>query len=118
MIIKEIPVYFQYVKRSALLVKAKKPFYDWLLSIDPKEDQTYMLKEGDLYLLTDYDEVKQMNSWLKKNFDDIFSDQLNNWYIDDDMWPQNRTLKMFKEWFEYTMHTTVLDTEEEFIEKV
>ncbi len=29
-----------------------------------------------------------------------------------------RTLKMFKEWFDYSMHTMVWDTEEDDIEKL
>jgi hypothetical protein len=113
-----IPVYYQNVKRSALVVKAKKPFYDWLLSIDPNDKPEEMTKEGDVYLLPDYDELKKLENWLKKNFNEIFEDQLNNWYIDEEMWPQHRTFKMFNEWFDYTLHTMVWDTQEKFIEKV
>jgi hypothetical protein len=38
-----------------------------------------------------------MESWLKKNFDELFTEQLNNWYVDETMWPQNRTFSMFNE---------------------
>jgi hypothetical protein len=113
-----IPVYFQNVKRSAMVVKAKKPFHDWLLSIDPTDKPEEMLKEGDVYLLPDYDELKKLENWLKKNFNEIFEDQLNNWYIAEEMWPQNRTFKMFNEWFDYSLHTMIWDTQEKFIEKV
>lgn len=113
-----IPKYFDNVKRTAMLLKAKQPFFDWLKSIDPNDEPSELMKEGDVYLLPDYEEVKEMENWLKKNFDDIFSDQLNKWYIDEELWPKNRTLKMFKEWFDYSLHTMVWDTEVKFIEKV
>jgi len=113
-----IPKYFDNVKRTAMLLKPKQPFFDWLKSIDPNDEPSEFMEEGNVFLLPDYDEVKQMENWLKKNFDDIFSDQLNNWYIDEELWPKNRTLKMFKEWFGYSLHTMVWDTEDKFIEKV
>ncbi len=110
--------YFDNVKRSAMMIKIKKPFIDWLKSIDPIDENDQMLKEGDIYLLPDYEEKKQMEDWLEENFDDIFSDQLNNWIMDEELWPQLRSFKMFKDWFEYSLHTMVWDTEEDEIEKV
>jgi len=112
-----IPVYFDNVKRTAMLIKPKQPFYNWLINIDPADESNEMMKEGYVYLLPDYDEVKQMENWLKKHFDDIFSDQLNNWYLDEEMWPQKRTFKLFKEWFDYSLQVMVMDTQEKFIEK-
>jgi len=101
-----------------MLLKPKKPFIDWLKSVDTIDETYEMLNEGDVNLLPDYDATKQMEDWLKKYFDDIFTDQLNNWYIDEELWPQMRTLKMFKEWFDYSMLTMVWDTEEDDIEKL
>lgn len=99
------------VKRTALVLKPKQPFKDWMLSVEPKEDFRDALKEGDVYLLPDYEEIGQMQSWIKRNFDSIFTDQLNNWYTDEALWPQNRTIKMFNEWFEYSLYTTILDAQ-------
>lgn len=101
-----------------MVLKAKQPFFDWLKSIDPMDKPEEMVAEGDVYLLPDYDEVKKVENWLKKNFNEIFEDQLNNWYIDEEMWPQKRTFKMFNEWFDYSLHTMIWDTQEKFIEKV
>ncbi|MBY0481019.1 MAG: hypothetical protein K2Q21_06675 [Chitinophagaceae bacterium] len=59
-----------------------------------------------------------MQNWLKKNFDELFSDQLNKWYIDETLWVKNRTFKMFNEWFDYSMHTMIWDTLETPIKKI
>jgi hypothetical protein len=112
-----IPVFFEKVRRSAMVLKPKKLFYNWLISIDPDDEQEEMDFESEVYLLPYFEEVKKMEAWLMKKFDLIFSDQLNNWYIDEELWPQKRTFKMFKEWFDYSLHTMIWDTEESFIEK-
>lgn len=75
------------------------------------------MHEGDIYLLPDFETTQQMESWLKKNFDELFSEQLHNWYTDESMWPQNRTFKMFGEWFSYSLYTMIFDTQKGFIEK-
>jgi hypothetical protein len=112
-----IPVYFENVRRSALVVKHKQPFIDWLQQLDPEGVYSRINDDPDVYLLPDFDEIKEIESWLKKNFDLIFTDQLNNWYINDSLWVKNRTFKMFKEWFDYSLHTMIWDTLEEPIDK-
>ena len=110
--------YFQNVRRTALLVKPKQPFFDWLIKIDP-EDEILPEEsiEGDLYLLPDFEDRKQMERWLKINFDDFFAEQLYGWYTDETYWVQDRTYKMFTEWFEISFCTMVWDSVEGQIEK-
>jgi hypothetical protein len=80
--------------------------------MDPDDKDYKGDNDDDVYLLPDFEEIAQMERWLKKNFDDIFCDQLNNWYTDEDVWPQKRTFKMFKEWFDYSLHTMISDTQD------
>ena len=106
-----IPVYFDFINRTALIVKPKKPFFDWLKEIDPEDDvlDDYM-DDPDVYLLPDFEDTDQMEIWLKKNFDVIFRDQMNHWYTEEDLWIEKRTFKLFNQWFVYSMHTMVWDT--------
>jgi hypothetical protein len=113
-----IPYYYDNINRSALVVKPKQPFIDWLASIESENKNVEEDLEGDVYLLPDFEEISQMKIWLKKNYDAIFSDQLNNWYTDEACWPQHRTFSMFAGWFEYSLHTMILDTEETPIVKL
>ena len=32
--------------------------------------------------------------------DDIFCNKLAGWYTDKEMWPKDRSLKIFKQWFD------------------
>lgn len=113
----QIPVFFEYVHRTALIIKPKKPFKDWLSSIESDNKDFDIDEDPMIYLLPDFDEVSDMERWLKKNFDQIFIDQMNNWYTLESMWVPNRTFKMFKEWFDYSLHTMIMDTLEDPIEK-
>ena len=114
----QIPYYFEIVNRTAIVISPRQPFVNWIKSLN--SEMSLELVEGDhnVYLIPDFDETAQMNRWLKKNFDLIFIDQLNNWYTDETYWIKNRTFKMFKEWFNYSLHTMVLDTLDGNIEKI
>jgi hypothetical protein len=106
------------VRRCAIVVSGKKPFFDWLLQQDPMDqDLPEDLKEGEVYLIPDFEEKGQVERWLGKYFDEIFSEQLFGWYTDESCWPNNRTLGMFREWFDVSIHTMVWDMVDGVIEK-
>lgn len=113
-----IPYYFDNVRRCAMVLKPKKPFLDWLSQIDPESGEFDILSDTDVYLLPDFETLEELEIWLADNYHNIFEDQLNNWYTDESLWVQNRTFQLFKEWFEYTLHTMVWDTLETDIDKV
>lgn len=109
---------YKNLKRSAIVIKPLQPFFDWLLSHDPGMNITEEIGEATVYLLPDFETIREIEKWLKKNFNELFSEQLFQWYIDESMWPKKRTFKMFGEWFEYSLHTMIFDTQKGFIEKL
>lgn len=109
---------FSSVRRTALVLQPKKPFYDWLNSMYPEDENPESCSDPDVYLLPDYESIAQMENWLKRNFDWLFCEQLNEWYTDEDGWPQKRTFKLFKEWFNYSLHTMVWDGVQGPIDKI
>jgi hypothetical protein len=115
---RQIPIYFENINRSALVLKPKKPFIDWIKNLDDQFEINEIIEDPDIYLLPDFEEVQQMVNWLKKNYDMIFIDQMNNWYTDETLWVTNRTFKLFKEWFDFSLHTMILDTAEQSIKKL
>ena len=115
----EIFLTFSNIKRTAMVIRPKQPFINWLIAIDPDMDPHPIVDDdNDIYLLPDYEEIKQMEQWLKKNFDLIFIDQMNNWYTNESVWVKNRTFRLFKEWFDYSLHTMIFDTLDTLIEKI
>jgi len=79
------------INRGVLIVKAKEPF------------------DCTAYLIPEFEDDHERDRILKRLYPDIFVGQLNEWCTDEDMWPQKRTLALFKKWFELEFHSVVED---------
>lgn len=109
--------YYEMLNRDAILVKPKKPLFDWANSLTPDEDPVPESKTGKIYLIKEKDTPEAVDRWLRKHFDRIFTSELADWWLDENDWPEKRTFKLFKEWFDYEIHQLVLDMESEDIVK-
>ena len=112
-----IPVFFELTNRAALILKPKKPFLNWLISHDPEDKKVDLSEDLDVYLIPEFEDRGEFEEWIEENYDDLFCDKMNQWYVDESMWVKNRSFKLFKEWFDYVIHSMVWDTLEEPIEK-
>lgn len=73
--------------------------------------------ERTIYLISDEDgdTRETVERWLETNYSELFEAELEGWYSDPGLWPENRTLKLFKEWFEVECHTVLIDTVDDAI---
>lgn len=112
--------YYPDINRSALIVKVKKPFIDWLIytskeydppdeKLDPKEVKIEGFDSKYVYLIPAYEEIEKYQRFLKKHFKEIFEHELSGWYTDPEMWPKDRSWDVFKEWFDYEVQSMVFD---------
>lgn len=95
-----------YINRSAIIVRPKPLFFDWLNGIYP-ESPVFKTDEPNTYLVGE--EEEDVNEWLSKNYDEIFTNELFDWHTLESDWPQQRTLKLFKEWFQFEVSSMVYD---------
>lgn len=107
--------FFDNVKRHAIVVKPKRPLLNWINAIYP--DMAEDGSETTVYLVKDRDHYENTEKWLKRNFGEIFENELNGRHTDENDWPQKRTFKLFKEWFNTEIHTMIVDIEETPITK-
>jgi hypothetical protein len=102
------------VNRGLLVVKAKEPFRVWVCSVSSNAECT--IKEINnnsmAYLIPEFEDAQQCEDIFNRIYSDIFVKQLLFWCIDDVKWPQNRTLALFKKWFELEIHSVVEDMAE------
>lgn len=99
------------VNRGMLVVKAKEPFREWI-SLLPASDHITIKDINDdctAYLVPEFEDDHERDRILKKIYSDIFVEQLFDWCIDEDRWPQKRTLTLFKRWFELEFYSVVED---------
>lgn len=106
-----------YINRTALMVKAREPFIGWLKEIDDSISLDEEMLEATIYLLAIKENDKETENWIKENFNRIFIKELEEWYLDESIWPQNRTYTMFREWFDVSFYSMVYDLEDSPVEK-
>ena len=53
-----------------------------------------------LYLVRDYEDPADAEEVLGRVCEEIFRRELEGWYTDVDLWPKDRSLKVFKQWFD------------------
>lgn len=103
-----------YINRYAIVVKPLKPFADWLFNLYP-EDGFPEFIDSNIYLVND--EIDDLEAWLKKKFDKFFMFELESWHTNKKEWPQKRTYKIFKQWFQVELSTMVFDMEKQPVSK-
>lgn len=105
------------VNRAALILKYKEPAVRWINEVDPSPDSPHISideanEERTVYLISDddADTSDDVKRWVRRNFRELFETELEDWYEAPHLWPENRTFKMFNEWFEIECHTVLIDT--------
>ena len=103
------------VNRSLLIVRAKKPFLDWLHSLPDPVVVTLaeVNRDNTVYLRPESENDDEQKEILKQVFDLIFEEQLTGWWQDDRDWPSNRSFEVFTDWFDVEFHSLVLDLADE-----
>ncbi len=104
----------EYINRSAIVVKYKAPFLEWLSSrskstIEFSLDQAN--QDNIVYLVEEYDDLCHLEEIIKPKIKSIFEDVLKGWCRDKSKWPENMSYSLFAEWFEIHAHSRVKDLE-------
>ena len=100
------------VNRSAVVVVPKQPFLDWLHRVDSSSGKltlTDLANDLSIYLLPECGLESELELHFKKACPKIFEDQLNGWYRAEELWPEDRSLEIFRLWFDYRFHFVLFD---------
>lgn len=97
-----------YIDRSAIAIKPKQVYLDWISKLYPDEELTNF-SEPTVYLVDE--EIEDLEAWLKKKFDVFFTRELEKWDLNKSEWPKKRSYKMFKQWFNVDISMMVYDLE-------
>ena len=102
------------VNRAAIILRYREPFVRWINESDPYNDSPNISmedanREKTIYLISD-DAGDDYERWIDLNYEVLFEDELEGWYTDESLWPQERTKELFDEWFAVECHTVIHDT--------
>ena len=105
------------INRSAIVVRAKQPFLNWLLDLpDPVSTDITLDEinnEPHIYLLPEYETIDQQDELLSGFYDIVFDAELNGWWTDETNWPAHRDFNLFKDWFSVEFHSIIEDIVDE-----
>ena len=102
------------VNRCVVVLRPRQPFLDWLNRTldDHLVELTLAQIRSDCttFLLEEFEEPEEAVRWLDEHHQRIFAMELGSWHEDSSIWPRERSLKTFWEWFDVEIHSTVIDT--------
>jgi len=98
--------------RTAVIVTAKQPFLEWLHSVDPTSHRLTLAdlnRDPTIYLLPEAQDEKEASASLVEVCEEIFEGQLEGWFRVPELWPSDRSLAAFQQWFECRIHFMIVD---------
>ena len=101
------------INRVAAVVEPKEAFFAWARALDDDElaiDSFSPTSLTSVYLL---EEAEQSEKSLQRHWDWIFEKKLYSWHRDREDWPQKRTYRIFREWFDVRLVELVFDFSDE-----
>lgn len=104
------------INRTVVLLGPRQPFLDWLNNVDPDDEALTvedLREDNEVFLIPQYNDNSDSEKWVEKRWSFLFEHMLMGWVDDEALWPQERTLEMFREWFEIEIHTMAWDLSDE-----
>ena len=100
------------LNRSAVVVKPKEPFLDWLHMADPTSRDlslSELTREPTIYLLPECDTPAELEDALRERCEEIFIEQLSGWFNGEKTWPRDLGFETFCHWFDLEHHSMLVD---------
>jgi hypothetical protein len=100
------------LNRSAIVVKPRQPFLDWLHAVDPTSRDIALpevVADPTIYLIPECDSEADVHKFLRELCEEIFVEQLAGWLTDEETWPQDRSFDAFCRWFDWQHHSMLID---------
>lgn len=101
------------VNRAAIVVQPKKPFVDWVNSVDGEHSKVSLDEICDdysCYLIPEVLSRREQKEYLEQNYVGIFFNEASCWHADRSAWPSQPSFRTFLEWFTVSFHSAVFDT--------
>jgi len=111
------------LNRIAVVVMARQRFLEWLHSVNPTSRELTLRDinaEPTVHLLPECEDDAEAAKLVRRFAKDIFIHELDGWWRETLDWPKSMTRLVFEKWFEWRVHSIVLDlvegrlTREEF----
>ena len=109
------------INRTAISITGAVPYVEWTERTDA-DFNTGALRVartrlyGTAFLLPEFELEEDVREWVEENAMWLFEYQLSAWTEDEALWPPDRDLRLFRDWFHVDIHNVVVDVGDDDIE--
>lgn len=103
------------LNRSAISVKLKQDFVNWINALEPESNEGIDLsleevnQESTTYLIPELDETQDWQDFVEEHFQQIFANELRSWEENAHFWPDIQDLQVFQRWLAVEPSVMVFD---------
>jgi|AntRauTorcE11897_2_1112592.scaffolds.fasta_scaffold05375_5 hypothetical protein len=105
------------LNRSAISVKLRQPFVDWINSVSDSGEEEVTLdevnQESTSYLVPELEEEEDLENLIEDRYLDILENELFSWEEDDSLWPEDMDRALFDEFIRIEPAFMVFDLDDQ-----
>ena len=105
------------LNRSAINIRLKQPFVDWINSLDDSGDEPVRLadvnQETTTYLVPELEDETALADLLEVRYLDILENELFSWEEDTSLWPDSLERDLFDAFVEVELAFMVFDLDDQ-----
>ena len=107
----------QLVNRQAAVVFLHQPFVDWIHTVEEQSGSKTRFtidevnREPHVYLLEHHEQWEANLAHVDEFKPTIFESELNGWFCDPELWPEDRSLEVIDQWLRIGLHSMLIDLE-------
>lgn len=100
------------LNRGAIAIIPKQAYHDWANAVLPESEPTGPSEKDEATMYLVDGNWEDIDEPLEKNWEDIFANELFLTTTDEDLWPDEISFELFKEWFSYSIGSILIDLED------
>jgi hypothetical protein len=105
------------LNRSAVVVRYREAFRDWLRSIGVEEEEFEDHADKSVYLIGECEYPEDQEEVLRESSSAIFYEEVSAWHLDPEQYPDFNDFTLFTEWFATEFFDMVSDALDEPLTK-
>lgn len=110
------------LNRLAVVIRPAQPFIDWVHRVDEELGNSSLSEEAirnhsNVYLIPEFYTSDESEAYLRKRAGRFFEEELAGWYMEPDLWPEERGWETFSQWLKWEIHEMVFDLDDGPLER-
>lgn len=105
------------LNRSAISVRLRQPFVDWINSLEDSAGEQVSLEEvnqeATTYLIPELEDEEALNDLIDERYLDLLENELFSWEEDESLWPEDMDRALFDEFVEIELSFMVFDLDDQ-----